>query len=213
MGPKNRPSPGRPGPVSPDREIPGPAVGRPARKIDGESRITGRAVYTDDIQLPRMLHCRIVRSPHAHARLVDIDFSRALEDPEVIATITGADMPVKYGILPWTRDEYALALTTDLEAALDAAEPLQGLLDPSEGNVVFEADRDGGQRILHVMSAWNRETNRAELRSPCAGREVRGELLADDLIGRDLRLGREPIGSYTTRDLGQHALDVRVVQA
>jgi 4-hydroxybenzoyl-CoA reductase alpha subunit len=90
-----------------------------------------------------MLHCRIVRSPHAHARLVDIDFTRALEDPEVIATITGADMPVKYGILPWTRDEYALALDKarfigDGVAAVAATSERAAARAAERVNVIYE---------------------------------------------------------------------------
>ena len=86
-----------------------PVIGQPGRKVDGELKVTGRAIYTDDIQLPRMLHCKIVRSPHAHARIARIDATRALALDGVEAVITGADMPVKYGIIPWTRDEYPLA--------------------------------------------------------------------------------------------------------
>jgi 4-hydroxybenzoyl-CoA reductase subunit alpha len=85
-------------------------VGQPMRKVDGLSKSTGQALYTDDISLPRMLHCKILRSPHAHARIVSIDASAALAMPGVVAVITGQDMPVKYGVIPWTHDEYPLCL-------------------------------------------------------------------------------------------------------
>ncbi len=85
-------------------------VGRAQRKIDGLDKATGRAVYTDDIQLPGMLHAKILRSPHAHARIVKIDASKALALDGVHAVITGADLPIKYGVIPWTPDENALAL-------------------------------------------------------------------------------------------------------
>ncbi len=73
-------------------------------------RVTGQVRYTDDIHLPRMLWGRIVRSPHPHARIVRIDATRALAKPGVIAVITGKDMPERFGIIPWTPDEFPLAL-------------------------------------------------------------------------------------------------------
>ncbi|MEL6907418.1 MAG: hypothetical protein AAFP22_18570, partial [Planctomycetota bacterium] len=85
-------------------------VGKSHRKIDGVAKATGEAVYTDDIQLPGMLHAKTLRSPHAHARIVSIDASRALAHPGVHAVITGADLPIRYGVIPWTPDETALAV-------------------------------------------------------------------------------------------------------
>lgn len=83
-------------------------VGRRLRKLDGLKKATGEAVYTDDIQLPRMLHCKILRSPHAHARIKRIDFKRCLEHPGVVEVLEGKEMPTRYGIIPWTQDEQAL---------------------------------------------------------------------------------------------------------
>lgn len=85
-------------------------VGRRLRKVDGLKKATGEAQYADDISLPRMLHCRILRSPHAHARLKRIDFSRCLQRPGVVAVLAGAELPTRYGIIPWTQDEQALAV-------------------------------------------------------------------------------------------------------
>ena len=85
-------------------------VGKPQRKVDGLAKATGTALYTDDIVLPGMLHAKTLRSPHAHARIVSIDTSRARALAGVHAVITGQDMPIKYGVIPWTPDENALAL-------------------------------------------------------------------------------------------------------
>ena len=85
-------------------------IGRPLRKIDGLAKATGTAVYADDIVLPGMLHAKTLRSPHPHARIVSIDAREALGLPGVHAVITGADLPVTYGVLPWTQDETALAV-------------------------------------------------------------------------------------------------------
>ncbi len=83
-------------------------VGKPLPKVDAAGKVTGRAVYADDIVLPRTLHCRILRSPHPHARIMSVDTSAARRIPGVQAVITGADLPIKFGILPVTQDERAL---------------------------------------------------------------------------------------------------------
>src|SRR5215475_5513358 len=65
---------------------------RPIRH-DGVDKVTGRAKYGADISLPGMLHAKVLRSPHAHARIKSIDASAALALPGVKAVITGADFP------------------------------------------------------------------------------------------------------------------------
>ncbi len=86
------------------------ALGKRARRVDGLRKSTGKEVYTDDIVLPGMLHGKILRSTEAHANIVSIDTSKAEALDGVHAVITGRDMPLAYGIIPWTRDEHALCL-------------------------------------------------------------------------------------------------------
>ena len=86
-------------------------IGKRNRKVEGLAKVTGRAVYADDITLPRMLHAKLKRSIHAHARIRSIDASEALAMPGVHAVITGKDLPAYYGIIPWTEDEQALCET------------------------------------------------------------------------------------------------------
>jgi 4-hydroxybenzoyl-CoA reductase alpha subunit len=83
-------------------------VGFPQRKVEGLAKSTGRAVYTDDIALPGMLHGKILRSPHPHARILSVDTAAAEALEGVHAVIIGLDLPTKYGIIPWTPDEYPL---------------------------------------------------------------------------------------------------------
>ncbi|MEK7329469.1 MAG: xanthine dehydrogenase family protein, partial [Candidatus Eisenbacteria bacterium] len=83
-------------------------IGKRNRKIEGLAKVTGQAVYADDIRLPRMLHAKLLRSIHAHARIRAIDAAAALALPGVHAVITGRDLPEYYGIIPWTQDEQAL---------------------------------------------------------------------------------------------------------
>ena len=65
---------------------------RPIRH-DGPDKVMGRARYAADIHLPRMLHGKVLRSPHAHARIRSIDARRALALPGVKAVVTSADLP------------------------------------------------------------------------------------------------------------------------
>jgi len=83
-------------------------IGKPWPKIDALPKCTGETRYADDLQLPRMLYAKILRSPHAHARIRRIDVSRARALPGVHAVITGRDLPTRFGILPVSQDEEAL---------------------------------------------------------------------------------------------------------
>ena len=84
-------------------------VGQPLPKIDAWGKVIGDTRYTDDLVLPRMAFGKLLRSPHAHARIRGIDTTRARAVPGVYAVITGADLPrVKFGILPVSQDEEAL---------------------------------------------------------------------------------------------------------
>ncbi len=69
---------------------------RPIRH-DGTDKVTGRAQYGADIQLPGLLHAKILRSPHSHARIKSIDTSRALSLPGVKAVVTAAELPQPSG--------------------------------------------------------------------------------------------------------------------
>jgi 4-hydroxybenzoyl-CoA reductase alpha subunit len=85
-------------------------IGSRLRKIDGLEKSTGEAQFTDDLAFAGMLHGKILRSPHPHARILSIDTSEALAMEGVHGVITGRDMPVKYGIIPWTPDESPLCV-------------------------------------------------------------------------------------------------------
>ena len=148
-------------------------IGSPMRKIEGLDKSTGRAVYTDDIVLPGMLHGKILRSPHPHARILSTDTSEAESLPGVHAVITGRDMPTTYGIIPWTPDEYPLCVDrvryigdgVAAVAALDEDtanralglirveyEELPAFFDPREA-----ADADGATPYIHdaKKEGWN----------------------------------------------------------
>jgi 4-hydroxybenzoyl-CoA reductase alpha subunit len=79
-------------------------------KIDGLSKITGTAQFVDDMSLPRMVHAKLLRSPHAHAEILSIDASKARAMPGVVAIMVGTDLPTKHGAIPVAQDETALAV-------------------------------------------------------------------------------------------------------
>jgi len=85
-------------------------VGKPFRKVDARAKCTGQTKFADDIFLPRMLYCRILRSHLPHALIKSIDLSKALALPGVLAVLTGKDLPIPYGILPVSQDEHALCI-------------------------------------------------------------------------------------------------------
>src|SRR4029453_7593451 len=77
--------------MRPPREVRGIGVSVP--RFDAPEKVTGRTLYVGDVQLPGMLHGRLLRSPYAHARIKRIDTSRARALPGVRAVLTAADIP------------------------------------------------------------------------------------------------------------------------
>jgi len=84
-------------------------IGHARRRVDGHAKVTGQLRYADDMKLPRMLHAKLLRSPHPHALIESIDIARARAYPGVQLVLTGRDFPVPFGIMPVSQDEYALA--------------------------------------------------------------------------------------------------------
>jgi 4-hydroxybenzoyl-CoA reductase alpha subunit len=131
----------------------GDIIGRPRRRVDGRAKVTGQTRFADDIMLPRMLHCRLLRSTQPHARIVRIDATKAAQLEGVHLILTGDLFPIPYGILPVSHDEHALcrdkvrfvgdpvaAVVARDEATADAAvklidveyEPLRTFASPSD---------------------------------------------------------------------------------
>ena len=134
-------------------------VGKPFRKVDARAKCTGQTKFADDIFLPRMLYCKILRSHLPHALIKNIDLSKARSLPGVIAIISGKDLPIPYGILPVSQDEHALCVdkvrfigdpvaavaAIDEDVAFDAMnlidveyEPLQTISSIEEGVMIDE---------------------------------------------------------------------------
>jgi len=85
-------------------------IGKPVPRVDARVKVTGQATYAADLILPGMLHGKLLRSPYAHARILNIDASRAERLPGVRAVVTGKDFPgIFFGFVPQTRDQLAMA--------------------------------------------------------------------------------------------------------
>jgi 4-hydroxybenzoyl-CoA reductase subunit alpha len=152
-------------------------IGKSRRRVDARAKVTGQTRFADDVVLPRMVHCKLLRSTLPHARIVRIDLSRALAHPGVLLALTGADFPTPYGILPVSQDEHALAVErvrfvgdpvaaivardeltafealdlvdVEYEPLATIAEPEQGL-DPSSPAIHDYGDRGNIHKIVSL---------------------------------------------------------------
>lgn len=82
-------------------------VGKEASRPDSLEKLTGQALYVSDMSLPGMLHAAVLRSPHARARIVRIDVSRAKAMSGVRAVLTGAELDYRVGL--YVVDKFILA--------------------------------------------------------------------------------------------------------
>jgi aerobic carbon-monoxide dehydrogenase large subunit len=86
---------------------PRPEIGNARKRSEDARLVTGRTQWTDNIQLPGACHVAFLRSPHAHARITNVDTSQAMSRPGVIAAFSGQDFADEQGSLPcaWTVTE------------------------------------------------------------------------------------------------------------
>ena len=74
-------------------------VGKKVRRVDANEKVLGKIKYTSDLKFPGMLYGKVVRSPHAHARILEIDDTKAKALPGVVDVITADDVPNNKGII------------------------------------------------------------------------------------------------------------------
>ena len=140
-------------------------------QYDSFVKVTGTATYAFDVELPSMLHAKLLTSPQAHAKIVKIDTSKAEKMPGVVAVATGREFPYRLGIYVGDRDVLAIdkvrwvghpvaaVIAETLEAAergIDQVEveyePLPTVFDP------FEALKPGAPIIHEKMSEYRVST-------------------------------------------------------
>ncbi|MEM7028971.1 MAG: xanthine dehydrogenase family protein molybdopterin-binding subunit [Chloroflexota bacterium] len=124
-------------------------IGQSTPLIEGEAKVTGKTRFGPDLQLPGLLHGRLVTSPHAHARILSIDTGDALAIPGVVAVMTAQDLPQ---IEPSNRQRLLLArdrvifagqpvafiLAEDLSAAQDAVDLVYVDYEPLPAAITLE---------------------------------------------------------------------------
>src|SRR5204862_1487404 len=133
------------------------ALGQPVSRFEDPRLLRGGGRYIDDMVLPRMVFGHVLRSPHAHARIVSIDTGAAKSAPGVLTVLTGADwqaagwgdLPVPGGLkrrdgsafqppypalvkdeVRWVGDYVAFVVAETLNRALDAAELIEVDYEP-----------------------------------------------------------------------------------
>jgi CO/xanthine dehydrogenase Mo-binding subunit len=159
-------------------QIPLRLVGKRAKRADSPERLTGQVRYTGDLVLPGLLHGRLVRSPHASARIVSIDKAEAEATPGVVAVLTAEDLPVtdirgavesRTIVMAFERTTYvgqpvAVVLAESEAAAEDGAqaveveyEPAPPAIDPLEAlrpdAPVVRLSKDGSEEELGMHGA------------------------------------------------------------
>jgi carbon-monoxide dehydrogenase large subunit len=157
------------------------SVGQALKRKEDPRMITGRGNYTEDIQLPGMLHAVIVRSPEAHAEITAIDTSAAKERRGVVAVCTGEELagdfagglamvwappgveihtpehwPVKRGQVKHVGDPVAVVVATSRGAALDAAEQVIVDYDPKPAVVDPEQALEDGAPLVWEKFGTNK---------------------------------------------------------
>jgi CO/xanthine dehydrogenase Mo-binding subunit len=120
-----------------DRTSPHTSVGKPVRRQDGFDKLTGRTRYAGDIPAAGLLHARLVLSPYAHARIVNIDISAALEVPGVRFVYTSQTL----GLVHYDSSSRALSPLAQ-EEALWCGHPVAIVLAESEA-----AAQDGAAAV------------------------------------------------------------------
>ncbi|HEY1518419.1 MAG TPA: xanthine dehydrogenase family protein molybdopterin-binding subunit [Solirubrobacteraceae bacterium] len=205
-------------------------VGKSIRRIEDPKFLRGRGGYIDDMRMPGMLHAALVRSPHAHARIVSIDVDEARRLPGVVAVVTGAEAVELTDPLPdfgpaadkhvwrllavdkvrYVGEGVALIAAESRYIAEDAADLVQVEYEPLEPVVDPEAALAPGAPLIHDPLG----TNLAYERTFTFG-EVERDFAEADLVVKDRlrwhRSGGQPletVGAIASFDLGSGMLTI-----
>ena len=185
--------------------------------------ITGRGTYTDDIKLFGMLHAAIVRSPHAHARITNIDAAKARNHPGVVAVFTGAELQQEAGplIVGWllpdikhtsrptmafdtarfVGEAVAVVVADDPATAVDAAGMVDVTYEPLPAAVNAETTTQSGASQLHPEApnniAWEWEVAGGDIEAAASQAEVkvRQRVINQRLIANPME-GRGVVADY-----------------
>jgi xanthine dehydrogenase YagR molybdenum-binding subunit len=135
-------------------------IGKRISRVDGPEKVSGRAKYTYDLHRPGMLYGKVVRSPHAHAKVVSIDTSAAEKVPGVKGVFIIQD---KGSEIHWAGDDVVVVAAIDEPTAADAARLIK---------VEYET-------LSHFVDDFTQPQNVAETTGPLTQRDI-GQMLNDD---------------------------------
>ena len=123
-------------------------IGNRSRSKEGPRHVTGRGLYTDDFILPGMLQAMILRSPHAHAKIVSVDPTEALRNPNVIEVITPED--IKNNSKPFKPGRYAAGLKRPIDEYASAIDKVRYVGEPIAA--VAARDRGTAEDALELIA-------------------------------------------------------------
>src|SRR3972149_1356603 len=152
-------------------------VGKRLQLVDSNEKIMGTAVFGTDIVLPGMLHGKILRSPHAHARILHINTERAKRVPGVRAVVTAADAPpTRFGLS--IRDERFFAIDEAHYIGAEVAGVVAGDEDTAEeASRLIEVEYEPLPAIFDPIEAMKPD-------APLARRDTAGNVCKDMAITR-----------------------------
>ena len=136
-------------------------IGKRISRVDGPEKVSGRAKYTYDVHRPGMLYGKVVRSPHAHAKVVSVDTSAAEKMPGVKGVYIIQD---KGSEIHWAGDDIAVVAAIDEPTAADAARAIKVEYQP----------------LPFFVDDFTQPKNVAESTGPLTQRDI-GQMLNDDV--------------------------------
>jgi len=135
-------------------------IGKRISRVDGPEKVSGRAKYTYDVHRPGMLYGKVVRSPHAHAKVVSVDTSAAEKMPGVKGVYIIQD---KGSEIHWAGDDVVVVAAVDEPTAADAARAIKVEYEP----------------LPFFVDDFSEPKNVAESTGPLTQRDI-GQMLNDD---------------------------------
>lgn len=145
-----------------------PVLGRNLPRIDALAKVTGGARFPGDFYIEGMLHAVALWSPHPHARLIDVDISRAAALPGVVTVLTARDVPVnEYGIIfmdqrvlasdvvRWTGEAVAVVVAETEQIANEARDLIRVDYEPLPVVTDVEAALVPGAPLVHPEQGSN----------------------------------------------------------
>jgi len=133
-------------------------IGKTFRRLDYETKVTGRAQYLADMSVPGMLHGKILRSPYPHARITRIDASKAAKVPGVMAVLTRDDILHDEGIEPFYGPVFKDQTIVATEKVRHVGDPVAAVaaltIDAAEAALkLIEVDYEELPTVLDVAQA------------------------------------------------------------